>query len=78
MTSLIRAENIGKKYLIRHEQQGLRFRFISLSEFLAKSGKAFCNRLLHPFSVRSKMNAKEEFWALKDIAMKSSKAAGNE
>ena len=67
MTTVIRAENLGKKYLIRHEQQGQRFRYDSLSESLANGGKAFCNRLLHPFSARHKMNAKEEFWALMDI-----------
>ena len=67
MTAVIRAENLGKKYLIRHEQQGQRFRYDSLSESLANVGKAFCNRLLHPFSARPKMNGKEEFWALKDI-----------
>ena len=67
MTTVIRVENLGKKYLIRHEQQGHRFRFDSLSESLANGGKAFCNRLLHPFSARPKMNGKEEFWALKDI-----------
>jgi hypothetical protein len=36
MTTVIRAENLGKKYLIRHEQQGQRFRYDSLSESLAK------------------------------------------
>jgi hypothetical protein len=61
MTTVIRAENIGKQYLIRHEQQGQRFRFDSLSESLANGGKAFCNRLLHPFSARPKMNAKRGF-----------------
>ncbi len=62
MTTVIRAENLGKKYLIRHEQQGQRFRYNSLSESLANSGKAFCKRLLHPFSAKSTMDAKEEFW----------------
>lgn len=55
------------RYFIRHEQQGQRFRYNSLSESLANGGKAFCNRLLHPLSVRRKMNTKEECWALKDI-----------
>ena len=67
MTTVIRAENLGKKYLIRHEQQGRRFRYDSLSESLVNSGKAVCQRLLHPFSSRPKAATQEEFWALKDI-----------
>ena len=78
MTTVIRAENIGKQYLIRHEQKGQRFVYDSLGETLANGSKAFCKRLLHPFSARPKMNAKEEFWALKDITMKPSKATGDE
>ena len=62
MNIVIRAENLGKKYLIRHEQQGQRFRYDRLSESLANGGKAFCNRLLHPFADKSRMDAKEEFW----------------
>ena len=67
MTTVIRAENLGKKYLIRHEQQGRRFNYNSLGETLANGGKALCRRLLHPFSSRSKIPTQEEFWALKDI-----------
>jgi len=36
MTTVIRAENLGKQYLIRHEQQGQRFAYDSLGENLAK------------------------------------------
>ncbi len=78
MTTAIRAENLGKQYLIRHEQQGQRFVYDNLGETLANGGKAFCNWLLHPFASRSTMSNKEEFWALKDITMKSSKATGDE
>ena len=72
MTTVIRAESLGKKYLIRHEQKGQRFVYETLGETLANGGKAIAKRLLHPFSDRPKINAKEEFWALKDITMKSS------
>jgi len=67
MTTVIRAENLGKKYLIRHEQQGRRFHYDSLGESLVSGGRAFCKKLLHPFSSRSKIPTQEEFWALKDI-----------
>ena len=67
MTTVIRAENIGKQYLIRHEQKGQRFVYDSLGETLANGSKALAKRLLHPFSARPKINAMEEFWALKDI-----------
>ncbi|MFZ4698631.1 MAG: hypothetical protein ACOYMG_01135 [Candidatus Methylumidiphilus sp.] len=74
MTTGIHAENQGKQYLIRHERQGQRFAYDSLGESLVNGGKAFFNRLLHPFASRSTMSTQEEFWALKDITMKSSKA----
>ena len=45
MTTVIRAENIGKKYLIRHERQGKRFAYDSLGESLVNGGRAFCRRL---------------------------------
>jgi len=78
MTTVIRAENLGKQYLIRHAQQGQWFAYDSLGETIANGGKAFCNRLLHPFPSRSTMPNQEEFWVLQDITMKSSKATGDE
>ncbi len=45
MTTVIRAENLGKKYLIRHEQKGQRFVYDSLGETLANGGKALAKRL---------------------------------
>ena len=78
MTTVIHAENLGKKYLIRHERQGQRFVYDSLGETLANGGKEFSNWLLHPFSSRSTMPNQEEFWALEDITIKSSKATGDE
>jgi len=62
MTTVIRAENIGRQYLIRHERQGQRFVYDSLGESLVNGGRAFFNRLLHPFASRSTMSTKEEFW----------------
>ena len=78
MTTVIRAENLGKQYLIRREQQGQRFAYDSLGENLANGGRAFFTRLLHPFSARPKMNAKEEFWMRQDTTIKPSKATGDE
>ncbi|MCX7112888.1 MAG: hypothetical protein NTX45_22775 [Proteobacteria bacterium] len=66
------------KYLIRHGQQSQRFACDSLGESLVDGGKAFCNRLLHTFSARPKMNANEEFWMLQDTTIKPSKATGDE
>ncbi len=56
MTTVIRAENLGKQYLSRHEQQGQRFVYDSLGETLANGGRAFCKRLLHPFASRPTMS----------------------
>ncbi len=57
MTTVIRAENLGRQYLIRHKQQGQRFTYDSLGESLVNGGRAFCNRQLHPFASRFTISA---------------------
>lgn len=61
-------ENLSKKYLIRHEQQGQRFRYNTLGESLNNVGRSIGHRILHPFARQGQETARqEEFWALKDI-----------
>lgn len=61
--TVIRVENLGKKYIIGHQQQE---RYTALRDVIANGAKG----LLKPFqNGKSKIqNSSEEFWALKDIS----------
>jgi len=63
--TVIRIENLGKKYLIRHQQ---RERYTALRDVLANKFKSFGKRLvgLQPHS-SNLQPSREEFWALKDV-----------
>jgi lipopolysaccharide transport system ATP-binding protein len=62
--TIIRVENLGKKYIIGHQQQ--KERYTALRDVIANSTKGLLNR----FNPKSKItNPKsEEFWALKDVS----------
>jgi ABC-type polysaccharide/polyol phosphate transport system ATPase subunit len=63
--TVIRVENLGKKYLIRHEQ---RERYVALRDVIANKVKSFSKRLFRPQPQASNAQpSKEEFWALRDI-----------
>ncbi|MDF5712687.1 MAG: ABC transporter ATP-binding protein, partial [Rhizonema sp. NSF051] len=61
--TVIQVENLGKKYIIGHQQQE---RYTALRDVIANRAKS----LLKPFqnSKSQTQNAHEEFWALKDIS----------
>jgi lipopolysaccharide transport system ATP-binding protein len=64
--SIIRVENLGKKYIIDHQQAE---RYTALRDVIANSAKS----LLRPFqTVNSQLSTlnspHEEFWALKDVS----------
>ena len=61
--TVIRVENLGKKYIIGHQQQE---RYTALRDVITNRAKA----LLNPFQKsKSKIqNSQEEFWALKDVS----------
>ena len=61
---IIRVENLGKKYRIRHEQPG---QYVALRDVLAQSAKGFKNRLFGT-SHSSIHPTQEDFWALKDVS----------
>jgi lipopolysaccharide transport system ATP-binding protein len=66
MSTVIRVENLGKKYIIRHEE---RERYLALRDVIAKRAKGLAKRLQNPFSQKvASTPSKEDFWALKDIA----------
>ncbi len=64
--TVIKVENLGKKYLIRHQQNE---RYIALRDVLTNKFKSFGKRLinLQPYS-SNLQPSREEFWALKDIS----------
>jgi lipopolysaccharide transport system ATP-binding protein len=66
MATIIRVENLGKKYLIRHQQGD---RYVALRDVLANKFKSFGKRLisLQPHS-STFQPSREEFWALKDMS----------
>lgn len=65
--AVIRVENLGKKYLIRHEQ---RERYTALRDVLTNKFKSIGKKVLQPMrhELRAKSSSKEDFWALKDIS----------
>src|SRR5271165_3968968 len=57
---IIKAENLGKLYQLRHQQEG--HRYVALRDVIA-------DRFKHPFRApRSVIPASEEFWALKEVS----------
>ena len=72
MSAVIRVENLGKKYLLRH-QAGGRHRYVALRDVLADRFK----RILHPRAGTSNPKL-EVFWALRDVSfeIKQGEAVG--
>lgn len=63
--TVIRVENLGKKYIIGHQKQES---YTTLRDLLAKSTKALGRRLLNPREGRVAEPTFEDFWALKDVS----------
>ena len=67
--TIIRVENLGKKYLIKHQQQGS---YTALRDVITDKVKLFGKRIISPWNHKqsSIYSTTEEFWALKDISFK--------
>ncbi|MBS4033325.1 MAG: ABC transporter ATP-binding protein [Ignavibacterium sp.] len=65
--TVIQVENLGKKYLIRHEK---RERYTALRDVLANKFKSFGSKIFSPFTIHHSpfTDSKEDFWALKDVS----------
>jgi lipopolysaccharide transport system ATP-binding protein len=64
--TVIKAENLGKKYMIRHQQ---RERYTALRDVLTNKFKSFGKRLISLRPPSSNLQpSREEFWALKDVS----------
>jgi lipopolysaccharide transport system ATP-binding protein len=64
--TVIRVENLGKKYIIGHQQEG-RSRYVALRDVIADGVKSLGYRFRHPFQSIVRTD-KEEFWALRDVS----------
>ena len=68
--TIIQVENLGKKYIIGHQQEG-RSRYVALRDVMADGARSIWNRL-NPLTQNSKLKTqnptREEFWALKDVS----------
>jgi lipopolysaccharide transport system ATP-binding protein len=70
LNTVIKVENLSKKYIISHQK---RERYLTLRDTIAQKSKEIGKRLLHPFISYSSqplagLSDTEEFWALKDIS----------
>ena len=67
MDSVIKVENLGKKYLISHQRSA---RYSTLRESIATGVKNSAKRSLSIFNKKYRVvsNKKEEFWALKNVS----------
>lgn len=63
--TVIRVENLGKKYIIGHQKQE---RYTALRDVIANGAKSLGRQLLTPFTKSIPDPAVEEFWALKDVS----------
>ncbi|OQW79854.1 MAG: hypothetical protein BVN35_00250 [Proteobacteria bacterium ST_bin11] len=66
MSTAIKVDNLGKKYIIQHQQQSC-YQYTSLGESLSRGFKNLSKSLLHPIQGDTSLENTEEFWALKDI-----------
>lgn len=64
MKSIIKIENVGKRYMIGHNRIHSDQRF---NERLTEIGRSVIERIRHPLMPYSTSQNLEEFWALKDI-----------
>jgi lipopolysaccharide transport system ATP-binding protein len=68
MNPIIKVENLGKKYILSHQQQES---YVALRDVIARKCTAAGKKLLHPFTSHLSpftASSKEDFWALKDVS----------
>ena len=64
MSTIIKVENLGKKYTIGHQRKE---KYLTLRDTLAHKARGLWQRISHPLSPNKEDVEQEELWALKDI-----------
>ena len=68
MDKVITVEGLGKRYTLRHQQQG-GYSYVALRDVLAGGVRQAVRKLAHPSgAARTEGPSKEDFWALKDVS----------
>ncbi len=67
--TIIQVENLGKKYLIKHQQRGS---YTALRDVITDRVKSLGKKIISPWNHKqsSTYSTTEKFWALKDISFK--------
>ncbi|MCP6759832.1 MAG: ABC transporter ATP-binding protein [Fischerella sp. CENA71] len=65
--TVIRVENLSKKYVLSHQQEG-QGKYKSLREVISNGAKSLGKKLLKPSEKEIYNPSREEFWALKDVS----------
>jgi homopolymeric O-antigen transport system ATP-binding protein len=65
--TIIKVENLGKRYLIKHQQKG---NYTALRDVITDKMRSFGKKIVSPLNHKqsSTCSTTEEFWALKDIS----------
>jgi lipopolysaccharide transport system ATP-binding protein len=66
-STVIRVENLSKKYLLDHQQQG-QSKYKSIREIWTNGMNSLSKKILKPRSNKTFSPSQEEFWALKDVS----------
>jgi ABC-type polysaccharide/polyol phosphate transport system ATPase subunit len=67
--TVIRAENLSKKYIISHQQENSsRYRYKALRDVIADGVKSLTKRFIKRSDVEISNLSREEFWALQDVS----------
>ncbi len=67
--TMIRVENLGKKFIIAHQQDNSgRYRYKALRDVIADGAKSLTKSLIKPNPKKISNPTREEFWALKDVS----------
>ena len=67
LESVIQIENLSKKYVLSHQQQG-RSSYKSLREVISNKAKSLSQKIFQPTGKKIHNSNREEFWALNDIS----------
>ncbi|MBL1200338.1 MAG: ABC transporter ATP-binding protein [Nostoc sp. GBBB01] len=65
--TVIRVENLSKKYVLSHQLEGIS-RYKSLRESISHRVRSLSKKLLKPSGKEISNQAREDFWALKDVS----------